>query len=63
MAFKPQPKLKYTRFKPRVQGSQPNQEAEAPRASDVSQHQPHVSEYQLTALATHAHLSCLKMAL
>lgn len=55
--------LKYTRFKPYLQGSQPNREAEAPHASNVSQHQPHVSEHLLTALATHAHLSCLKMAL
>ena len=54
---------KYTRFKPHLQGPQPNQEAEAVLASNVSQHQPHVSEHLLTALATHAHLSCLKMAL
>jgi hypothetical protein len=34
---------RYTRFKPHVQGPQPNQETEAVLASNVSQHQPHVS--------------------
>jgi hypothetical protein len=44
-----------------LQGISADDEAEAPRASDMSQPQPHVSEYPSPAQATHANLHALRV--